>query len=140
MCRYLRFVRSWSGSSRRSSGSMPIKLKDSKLISLRNGSRESTSRQRREASQLGIVDMEIARRFDNALRGARLLTRLKWRSTRHLRLGKRSIPEIVGGSSSSRDSNPESLESGAREVIRGITRHTHVTDGIFASASTSCCV
>ena len=97
---------------------MPIKRRDSKLTSLRNGLRESISRQRREASQLGIVDIETARRLDKQLSGARFVILLKWRSTRHLRLIKPSIPAMVGGSSNSSDSNPESLQSGASDVIR----------------------
>ena len=112
----------------------------SKLTSLRNGSRESISRQRREASQLGIVDIETARRLDKELSGARFVIRLKWRSTRHSRLIKPSIPTMVGGSSNSSDSNPESLQSGASDVIRGIARETHVIAGIVAIASKSCCV
>jgi hypothetical protein len=47
---------------------------------------------------------------------------------------------MVGGSSNSSDSNPESLQSGASDVIRGIARETHVIAGIVAIASTSCCV
>src|SRR5438128_12492570 len=98
-----------------------MRQSDSRPDNLLQGSSESTSRHRREASQLGIVDMDRTRSLDRGSTNDRDLIRRKCLSTRHLRSERLSSPDKVGGSSNSSGSNSRRAPTGEREVKRGAT-------------------
>src|SRR2546425_6001595 len=139
MCRYFRLTSRCSGSSLPLSGRTPMRQSDSKPDNLLQGSNESTSRHRREASQLGIVDMDRTCSLDRGSTNARDLIRRKCLSTRHLRSERLSSPDKVGGSSNSSAAKCRSARKGAREVSRGATKDTLVREAKSASTSTSPC-
>src|SRR5690242_20585391 len=101
---------------------------DSSLARLLSGSRESTSRQRRDASQLGMVESDKTRRLQTSPMGARLLILRKWRSIKHSRLASLPRPNNVGGSSSSRAIRFGSSCKDTSEGICGAIKHRQVSE------------